>query len=147
MENQQSSEHLFGLSISEETKQELKTLATWARITAIAAFVGYGLGLIVAFIGKRSGDFEVSGAAKVGNIIGAIIALAIGVALNLYLFNFAKSTLASIHSADANSLENGFHNLRMYFKFLGILFIIILVCLGLVIVFAVLGALVGGLNR
>jgi len=147
MENQQSSENLFGLSISEETKQELKTLSTWARITAIAAFVSYGISLIVAFIGRQYGEIEPTGASRVGSIIGALIMLAIGIPLNLYLLNFAKSTLASLHSADSNNLEDGFYNLRKYFKFLGILLIIVLICLGLVVVFAMLGALIGGLNR
>src|SRR6476659_3100658 len=119
MEIPQQSENTFQLSIHEEAKQELKTLSIWAKIVAITAFVSYGLNLLIAIIGKTSGDVELSGASRVGTVIGAIIAIAIGVPLNIYLYNFARSTLASLQSSDANHLEEGFYNLRGYFKFLG----------------------------
>ena len=148
MEIPQQSENTFQLSIHEEAKQELKTLSIWAKIVAITAFVSYGLNLLIAIIGKTSDAVELSGgASRVGTVIGAIIAIAIGVPLNMYLYNFARSTLASLQSSDANHLEEGFYNLRGYFKFLGVLMIIILVCAGLVVVFGVLGALIGRVGR
>ena len=149
MENQQQSENVFGLTIQEEARQVLKTLSIWARIVAITAFVSYGLAFVVAIIGRQYSDspYPYTGSARAGGIIGALIMLAIGIPLNLYLYNFAKSSLASIASSDTNQLENGFYNLRKYFKFLGILFVIILVCFGLIVLFAILGALVGGLRK
>jgi hypothetical protein len=147
MENQQQSENIFGLTINEVAKQELSTLCTWARITAITAFISYGLGLIAAFVGKQYNEGVNAEASKIGAVISAIVILAIGVPLNLYLLNFTKSTMASLRSSDTMKLEIGTTNLKMYFKFLGILMIIALVLIGLAILFGTLGALVGGLGK
>lgn len=132
-----SLDNIFNLGLDVNTMGYLRTAATWARIVALLAFISAGLGLLVAFF--EPGDT----AGKAGGVIGAIISGAISVIINLYLYRFATQVTAGLSSMNQDSVTTGINNLRVYFKILGIILIIVL---GLVVLGVFFGMLFFGLG-
>ncbi|HKP32223.1 MAG TPA: DUF5362 family protein [Chitinophagaceae bacterium] len=144
MENQQHSDNLFSIPIDQEGKELIRTIAWWARLIAIIAFIGYAVSIIVSFMKPDMViNDEVYSTSRTSSVVGAIIAAAIGIAINSFLFKFGNSARAGVDSMDTGLLSDAFNNLRIYYKILGIIVIICLVLFGLVFLFAMLGALVG----
>ena len=82
---------------------------------------------------------QVTSYARTGAIIGALITVAIGVFINYFLYRFAVSTARGMDSMDSIRTNDGFNNLRRYFKIYGVLLIIGLSIAVLGIVFVLIG--------
>jgi hypothetical protein len=146
-------ENFFSISFDEATRVQIKQAALWAKVITLCAFAGYAVALVVAIFGQTayqtdyssySSNGEVMGGyVRTGNMVGVIITIALGVFINYFLYRFAVATAKGMDNMDSVKTNEGFNNLRRYFKIYGILIIIVL-C------FAVLGlllALVVGLGR
>ncbi|HVM89932.1 MAG TPA: hypothetical protein VMT76_17220 [Puia sp.] len=148
MENQL--DNIFSLSFDEDTRNQLQTITLWAKISAICAFVGYGIAIIVAFLDKTtSTSFSlnnegamVNSFARGGMIAGALISAIIGTAINYFLYRFAVETKRGLSMVDPVKLNLGLASLKTYFKILGIILVICLILVALVILFALLAQLV-----
>lgn len=144
MENQNQPNNLFSIPIDQEGKELIRTIAWWARLIAIIAFIGYAIAIVVSFIKP---DVEIGGevytSSKTSSVIGALISAAIGIAINSFLFKFGNAARAGVDAMDTSQLSQAFNNLRIYYKILGIIVIILLVIFGLILLFGILGALVG----
>jgi len=143
----QDLENFFNIAFDSATRTHLRQAAVWAKISTICAFVGYGITLVVAFIGRPEVTLETEGASitrtiSTTSILGTLIAVAAGTFINYFLYRFAVSSIKGIDSMDSVGTNQGFSNLRTYFKILGICLIIGLcfAALGLVVFFAGLGA-------
>ena len=138
MEDQQNNENIFNLTLDQEAKSFLKTIAVWAKIIAIIAFVEVGLSLVNAFIGKESA------AVIIGSIFAAMIGGLISVLLNVFLYRFAKKVGDGIASSNQQLFNEGVNSLRNYFKIYGIILIIglslILIGVFFVVIIAGIGA-------
>jgi|ERR1700730_5173230 len=146
MENENKFDNFFNIPIDAEAKELIRTIAIWARLVAIIAFVSYALALLIAIIRpdvQLEGTRLSLGSSRVGSIIGALISGAIGIAINLFLYRFAVAAKDGVETQNTIQLETAFDNLRTYFKIIGIILIIVLVIFGLIIVFAILGAVIG----
>jgi len=140
MENQTQQEDLFDVEIDATAKSLINDIAIWAKIVAVSAFVGYGISLVVAVLGKpeiESGFAATAG--KASQIASTLVGVIIGVIINIFLFKFGVEAKYGIDHIDQGRLESGFYNLRIYCKILGILLIIVLV-------FFLLGLLAVGLG-
>jgi hypothetical protein len=143
-------ENFFGISFDEATRVQIKQAAVWAKVITLCAFAGYAVALVVAIFGQTayqtdfSSNGEVMGGyVRTGNMVGVILTIALGVFINYFLYRFAVATARGMDNMDPLKTNEGFNNLRRYFKIYGILIIIVL-C------FAVLGlllALVVGLGK
>ncbi|HTI92121.1 MAG TPA: hypothetical protein VL727_16115 [Puia sp.] len=139
MEEQQISpvsqdlDNFFNIAFDGVTRAQLRQAAVWAKISTICAFIGYGVTLIVAFINQFSTS---------ASILGAFVVVALGSWVNYFLYRFAVSTIRGIDSMDSVKANEGFNNLRTYFKILGICLIIglCLAALGVLGFLASLGA-------
>jgi hypothetical protein len=136
----QDLENFFNITFDGATRAQLRQAAVWAKISTLCAFIGYGVMLIVAFIGRPQYRLETEGTklttvATSASILGTLIAVAAGVFINYFLYRFAVSSIRGIDSMDSASTNQGFNNLRTYFKILGI-------CIIICLCFAVLGGLV-----
>lgn len=138
--------NLFDIAFDEATRAQIKQAAVWAKITALCAFVGYGVVLIVAIFAPRGyADTEIGGVniVQTSNLAGVILSTAIGAFVNYFLYRFAAATARGMDTMDSLSTNEGFNSLRRYFKILGIFIIIILsIC-----VLAMLIGLLAGLSR
>jgi hypothetical protein len=144
---------LFSLNIDPVTKAHLGETARWARFLAILGMIVLVLGLIVAMMGAtvftRFFGFDTGvgdevgnsglGAVRIGMVVGALITSAIIFFPLLFLLRFANGMRRAIAANDQNRLNESFQNLKVYFRYLGILVIIFLVLYGVIIAIAVMG--------
>lgn len=145
---------LFSLSIDPVTKAYLSETARWARFLAICGFILLGLMLlfgIFVLVGMSSEigsniSQEYGGSASMMEGLGMgafafmyiISALIIFFPL-LYLLRFANRMRASLNGNDQQALNHSFQNLKSYFRYLGIITIILLAFYAIAIIFAVIG--------
>ncbi len=151
MEPNQSSS-LFSLTIDPLTKEHLSETAKWARFLAIAgmivvllvlAFTIYSVTVLggVGLPGSNdlSGNPNFVNSMRIGAIGGAIVMLAIAFFPLLFLLRFANGMRSAIASNDQNRLNAAFQNLKIYFRYLGIVVLIVMILYTLIFVFAIMG--------
>lgn len=153
MEHDDSSS-LFNLSIDSTTKAHLGEAAKWARFLAIVGMVFLGLAVIgILFFAvyltsmSNSSDNE-SGISNTffnsgfGVGIALIYILLIGLWFFplLFLLRFANKMKVALAGNDQQALHISVQNLKMSFRFVGIITIIILALYALGIVFGIAGA-------
>ena len=140
MENSNSDKSLFDLSFDENVKQSLKGAATWGGLAAIVSLIGSILGLVNYFVekGKESRyggnsleEMQIQQAANTGGFVSVVITLIIGIILFYFLNKFSRSAKAGIDTNDHYLINEGLGSLSTYFKFIGVLLIIILVLFAL----------------
>ena len=140
MENSTSDKSLFDLSFDENVKQSLKGAATWGGLAAIVSLIGSILGLVNYFVekGKESRyggnsleEMQIQQAANTGGFVSVVITLIIGIILFYFLNKFSRSAKAGIDTNDHYMINEGLGSLSTYFKFIGVLLIIILVLFAL----------------
>lgn len=148
MENQSQPEaaneldNFFNLSFDTDARQQLRQIALWSKIISLSAFAGYIVALVVAIFGHKNYSLEAEGFSfggyiRSGNsLAGVLITAVFGGIINYFLYRFAVAVDEGIQSSDALKVNMGFDSLRIYFKILGIV---------LVVVFslAILGILIG----
>jgi hypothetical protein len=147
-----TSSSLFSLTIDPATKTHLSETARWARFLAIFGMIVLALGLIVSFMGATvftrffgfpTGVDDESnatlGAVRIGMVVGTLIISAIIFFPLLFLLRFANGMRRAIAANDQGRLNEAFQNLKVCFRYLGILVIIFLVLYGVIIAIAVMG--------
>ncbi|MCU7548948.1 DUF5362 family protein [Chitinophagaceae bacterium LB-8] len=144
---------LFSLSIDPVTKAHLADTARWAKFLAICGFILLAFMLVMGIfmligmssemsssISQEYGSSNIFGTFGMGAFafIYIISALIIFFPL-LYLLRFANRMSASLNGNDQHALNYSFQNLKAYFRYLGIITIILLAFYAIGIIFAVIG--------
>ena len=140
---------LFGFGIDQSSRAHLAEAAKWAKFLAIVGFVMCGLIIVLSFfIGalfstsmSRYGDSAAFGSGF--GIIMTIVYLSFGVLYFfpcLFLFRFANNMIVALNSNEQITLNRSFQNLKIMFRYVGILTIIVLALYIIVFVFGILGA-------
>jgi hypothetical protein len=129
MEQLNSENSLFDLSIDETAKDHLRRICSWAMIIVITAVIGYVIALIRAFMPKtqvvQSEGFGVSVGAGQG--LGSVIfGIVIGLLVNYFLYQFASLTKKGVNGMSQTDLNGGFYNLKIYFIVISVIVIIVL---------------------
>jgi membrane protein YqaA with SNARE-associated domain len=146
MENQNQLDNIFNISFDDNSRESLRTIALWARICAVCAFVGYAIALILAFFGKvglpdnSEGSSLINSFGRASLITGALISAIIGGAINYFLYRFAADAKEGLASVNQVKLNEGLINLKTYFKILGIILLIVLIICALALVIGIIGA-------
>jgi hypothetical protein len=153
MENQDQSDinqldNFFNIAFDAGARGQLRQVALWAKICTLCAFIGYGIALIVAIFGHKdysleAGEISFGAYVRSGSSIsGVLVSILVGGIINYFLYRFAVAAGRGVESMDTLKVNEGFNNLRIYFKILGIILIICLslVALGLLIGLIALGA-------
>ncbi|HLY70990.1 MAG TPA: hypothetical protein VKR53_14755 [Puia sp.] len=147
MENENQLDSFFKISFDADAREHLKTIVLWARICAICAFISYTIALIVAIFGKTVSptyseqSYQVSSNLKTWTIASALISGIIGFAINYFLYRFTAEAKQGLDVVDQVKLNDGLINLKTYFKIIGVLFLIVLIIVGLVLLFVIIGSL------
>jgi len=146
-----NSSSLFSLTIDPLTKAHLGETARWARFLAIVGMIVLVLGLIVSlmattvftrFMGFPTGvddNNTLSATMRGAAVVVTIITLAIVFFPLLFLLRFANAMRRALAANDQTRLNESFQNLKVYFRYLGILVIIFLVLYGIIIAIGVMG--------
>jgi hypothetical protein len=146
------SSSLFSLTIDPATKTHLTETARWARFLAILGMIVLVLIIIVAlmsttvftrFFGFPTGVEDetnaVLGARRIAIVLSVAVICAITFFPLLFLLRFSNAMRRAIAANDQTRLNEAFQNLKVYFRYLGILVIIFLVLYGIIIVIGVMG--------
>ena len=150
--NQNPDAGLFGLSIDTAGREHLTEAARWARFLAIVGFVFIALvaifliagGSYVANMFGRVNQYnEVGAGFTTGMTIGIIIyylcvALLVFFAY-LFLYRFAVNMKMALQGNNQELLNRSFQNLKILYRYWGILTIMGLIFFGLAFVIAILG--------
>jgi hypothetical protein len=131
---------LFSLSIEPVTKAQLSEAARWARFLAIVGMIAVGLmvvGGVVYSIWLTSLMQSVQGTYGTefpsrnytnGLAIGSALMFAIAAIIIffpfLYMLRFSNRMRTALNGNDQESLNASFQNLKIYFRYLGIITII-----------------------
>jgi len=129
---------LFGLGIDPISKSHLSETARWARFLAICGFILIGLMLIYGLVfsiffseilDKRS-RYESYSANNLRNAFSVVMFIFYAVCAILaffpyfFLLRFANKMKAALESDDQTELNSSFMNLKILYRYLGILTII-----------------------
>lgn len=143
---------LFDLHIDQSSMNYLSEAARWARFLSIIGFIYCGLMIIcgifigsimsmmVPSMGGESAAMSAVGTGFVGVFIVIVSLLLFFPAY--YLFSFSSKIKRALHNNDQPVLTDALKNLKSFFKFYGILLIILISFYVLAIVVAVIGAMV-----
>ncbi|MGG9972710.1 hypothetical protein ACQ33O_13035 [Ferruginibacter sp. SUN002] len=127
----------------------LKETAMWAKFLGVVGFVMSGIIAVMALamgtlFSKLTGSY--SGAGDLGVAAGGSIMMvylvmaAITFFMSRFLFLFARKTQVALKTSDQESLVTAFKNLKVYFRFAGIITIIGLVFFVLALVVVLMAA-------
>lgn len=129
--------------ISEEIRGHLLVLAKWATFLAVLGFIGLGIMVILALftllLGSTFANFTTL---KGGTVIYAAIFIILAVLYYFplsYLYRAAKELKASVYSVSQDLLTSGFKNLKLHFRFIGILAIVMLSIYALIFIAGMIG--------
>ncbi|MES2431555.1 MAG: hypothetical protein V4556_11495 [Bacteroidota bacterium] len=121
----------------------MKETATWAKFLGVTGFILSGvmaLGAVGAgvFLSRTTAMYNSGGTSNfmAGGMVTAVylVIAAITFVMSRFLFLFAKKAQVALRNADQENLIIAFKNLKIYFRFAGIIAIITLI-------FSVLGAI------
>src|SRR5664279_213753 len=145
---------LFDLHLDQQSANYLSEAARWGRLLSIVGFIYCGLmavcGLFLGSMMTRMMSSSIGGTDAVISGVGTafISFFIILMALILffpayYLFNFYSKVRRALRNNDQAVLADSLKNLKSYFKFFGILIIIVLSFYALALISAIIGAMVG----
>ena len=141
MEDSTQLEDLFDVEIDSSAKKFISDIAIWAKITAVSAFISYGLSILVAAFNNPESDGGISAAtSRAASISGVLVTVIMGVILNIFLYRFSADSKPAIDNIDQRALESGFNNLKIYFKIIGVLVILLLAFVILALLMTAVGS-------
>ena len=153
-QNQETS--LFGFGIDQSSRAHLSEAAKWAKFLAIFGMVVCGLLAIVGiFVGTifssmpKSFGSEYEKASSLGEGFGIfMIVLYAGIAVLyffpcLFLLRFANHMRNALATNDQLTLNTSFQNLKIMFRYMGILTIVVISFYILAFLFGILSAVSG----
>ncbi|WP_420577528.1 DUF5362 family protein [Ekhidna sp.] len=136
------------LVLTESDKTNLLEAVKWGKFLAIIGLIMSGMvvlfGLIM--IGGAGGAFD-EVYPGIGGGVGFIYILfsLLYIFPSLYLLRFSTQLKRGINSSDQESCSDAYNNLRRLFLFMGVLTIVVLALYALIILFAIMGSVMGGM--
>jgi heme/copper-type cytochrome/quinol oxidase subunit 2 len=147
----EQSSNLFELQLDQPSINYLSEAARWSRFLSIIGFIYCGFMVIFGlFFGSFmtrmmpiAGD---SGMTAIGSGFFGVFIIILSLIMffpALYLWNFSTKIRKAFNHNDQPLLTESLKNLKSFFKFYGILLIIVLSIYALALIAAIIGALVG----
>ena len=131
-----------GLSITPEIRQYWREIANWALFFAVLLFIAYALVALVGLLAATQGG--------AGGVFGGVFIIGIYTAMIFmpawYYYKFSSQSKQAMNTDDTTLLDEAFANLHRYYRYVGILTIIV-VSLYLLIFLVFGAALMGAAGR
>lgn len=147
----QEDSSLFSMSIDPVTREHLSETAKWARFLAIAGLI---LLILMVVFGVYSlavidqVETELGGRRSLGSALGLGTAITYFIVFLIYIFpiifmlRFATKMRQALNGNDQEALNTSFQNLKVCFRYIGIVTIIFLVFIALGFFLALAGSAV-----
>ncbi len=129
MENQfLNSQTEKGLEITPMIKSQLKEASKWAKFLAILGFIGLGIMVLVALLFLLVGNMLPDTNSVSPHLLGFIYLVFAGIYFMpiKYLYDFSTQMSRSIMMTDQQSFSDAINSLKLHYKFIGILSIVII---------------------
>lgn len=125
----QQESSFLDIQIDDTARTQLSALANWTSSLAIISFTSTLVSSLSSlFRPKVTPGFEDYQTTVTGTaVFGTLVALAISFLLSYFLYMFGKNAKKGLAALDQGELNEGFRNLKAYFKVMGILIIIMIV--------------------
>ncbi len=150
---------LFGFGIDTASRAHLSEAARWAKFLAIFGFIMCGLVVIIGiFFGTFMSTFSASpygneyeSRSSFGGSLGVVMAvLYIGIAILyffpcLFLLRFANHMKNALNTNEQLTLNSSFQNLKIMFRYVGILTIVLISFYALAFLFGIITAASAGM--
>jgi Family of unknown function (DUF5362) len=123
------------LIVDSTISAHLKETAVWGKFLGVIGFIYSGL-VVVGAIFAASMFAKLTGNATggsnglmAGGMVGIVYLGLAGVVffMSMYLFRFAKNTQVALKTNDQETLAASFKNLKVYFRFAGIITVVALI--------------------
>lgn len=145
MENVETSLLDVNLTIDTQSDRSLRETAKWNKFLAILGFILGGFFILAGVFAAAGRSFSVGSEAMLAfgsNIIVLIFLLIFGslfILPNIFRFRFASQAIQALDANDQVLLTSSLNNLKIFYRFYGILTIIMIAFYMLGIFFAILG--------
>ncbi len=133
------------MQLSDQAKKYLLETSKWANFIAIVGFIAIGLLIIMSFsIGTILASLPEG---SLGGLSPKFFSFFYLIAAGIYfipvffLFQFAQKTKQALMQDDHNLLTFGLKKLKSHYRFIGILFIVLIALYFFLILFGAFGAL------
>lgn len=120
------------LEVTENTKKYLKTMASWTTFMAVLGFISIAFLVLASIIMLVMGKKSIGSAAipfqGFYSFMGLfyIVFAVMYIFPNLFLLRFSQKTKNALVNQDTNGLEEGVKNMKSYWKFMGIMIIVMI---------------------
>ncbi|WP_421764554.1 DUF5362 family protein [Ekhidna sp.] len=133
------------LKLTGSDKTNFLETAKWGKFLSIVGFIMSGFIVLggLTFAGGAFSDLYPGLGGGIG-VFYVLFAL-IYVFPSLYLYRFSTQIKSGIHNDDQQLCSEAYNNLRRLFLFMGVLMIVTLSLYVLIILFALMGGLMGGM--
>lgn len=135
------------LILSKKDQNNFRETAKWGKFLAIVGFVFSGFMVIAGLAMMGSGALfqqEMPMAPGAFGLVYILFAL-LYIFPSLYLFRFSTQIQTGIRQQSQEQCSNAYDNLRKLFLFMGVMTIIVLSLYALIILFALMGGMMGGM--
>lgn len=150
----EQSSNLFELQLDQPSINYLSEAARWCRFLSILGFIYCGFmvifGLLFGTLSRmmpNAGDSGMAvGLTTMGSGFFGVLFVILSVVMffpALYLWNFSSKIRKAFNNNDQPLLTESLKNLKSFFKFYGIILIVVLSIYALALIAAIVGALVG----
>lgn len=150
---------IFGFGIDSSSREHLSEAAKWAKFLAIVGFVMAGLlallgmfaGSLIGFMTRKYSSEGYGAASEITGGLAVIMSiLYVGIAVlvflpYLFLYRFATRMRTALGTNDQQTLNSSFQNLKIMFRYVGIMTIIGLCFYGLMIIMFIITAVASGI--
>jgi hypothetical protein len=123
--------NLFELQVDHQLSGYLNDISRWGKFIGIVGFIWTGFIILAIFtVGKLLSSFSGLGsiAAAGGGLITTVYLIMASLIFfpSLFVFNFSRKAQFALRNNDQDSLNSAFASLKLRFKFIGILWIVVL---------------------
>lgn len=129
------------LKVDATAKAHIRSLASWAMVVVTTTVIGYLLNIAELVTGA---DSEPEGLQQEGfsaaifsgekSVVGTIITVLIGLAINYFLYRFASTVTSAVASASPERLSQSFRNLKTYFAITSVFMMLFLLIMLIAVV-------------
>ena len=128
------------ITIDGTAKMHIRGIASWAMVIVVSTILVYVLSILDMVMhpaqpsATQAEGFTASILAQGQSTAGTIFTILVGLAVNYFLYRFARSITSSINGMSLEKFSSSFRSLKLYFAITTIILVLLLLLLLIAIV-------------